>query len=78
MLYHPVPDDPAQWAEPAVGREPPWPARDLARLEPMAAVGAPRQQHKHEGGEAVLATLRALELRGRSAAARAGYQATVR
>lgn len=151
MLYNPVPDDPAQWAKPAEGREPTWQARYLASLEPMAAVGARLQQEgvvvgmeraerwialsdggsglegllrtqfprveavildfyhaaeylnelatswvgtdpqaaaavgqqwchqlKHEGGEAVLATLRALELRGRSAAARASYQATVR
>jgi hypothetical protein len=151
MIYNPVPDDPAQWAEPAGGREPTWQARYLASLEPMAAVGAQLQQQgeavgmeraerwialsdggsglegllrtqfprveavildfyhaaeylselatswvgtdpqaaealgqqwchqlKHEGGEAVLATLRALELRGRSAAARASYQATVR
>lgn len=150
-IDNPVPDDPAQWAEPAVGREPTWQARYLASLEPMAAVGAQLQQQgeavgmervergmalsdggsglegllrtqfprveagildfyhaaeylselatsgggtdpqaaealgqqwchqlKHEGGEAVLATLRALELRGRSAAARASYQATVR
>jgi hypothetical protein len=151
MLYNPVPDDPAQWAEPAVGREPTWQARYLASLEPMAEVGPllqregvavgmaraerwialsdggsglegmlrtqfPRveavildfyhaaeylselakswvgtdpaaaealgqqwcHQLKHEGGEAVLATLRALDLRGRSAAACASYQATVR
>ena len=124
VLYNPVPDDPAQWADPAVGREPTWQARYLASLEPMATVGAlsdggsglegmlrtqfPRveavildfyhaaeylselakswvgadpaaaaalgqqwcHQLKHEGGEAVLATLRALDLRGRSAAAR--------
>jgi hypothetical protein len=27
MIYNPVPEDPAQWAEPAVGREPTWQAR---------------------------------------------------
>ena len=151
MIYNPVPDDPAQWAEPAVGREPSWQARYLASLEPMAAVGAQLRQEgvavgldraerwialcdggnglegmvrtqfprvevvildfyhaaeylselatswvgpdppaaqalgqqwchqlKHEGGEAMLTTLRALELRGHSAATRANYQATVR
>jgi len=35
-------------------------------------------QLKHKGGPAVLATLRGLDLRGRSATARACYQATVR
>jgi len=40
FIYNPVPDDPAQWAEPAVGREPSWQARYLASLELMAAVGA--------------------------------------
>jgi hypothetical protein len=151
VRYHPVPDDPAPWADPAVGREPTWQARSLASLESMAEVGPllhregiavgmehaerwialaeggsglegrlrtqfPRveavildfyhaaeylselakswvgtdpaaaealgqqwcPQLKHEGGEAVLAMLRALDLRGRSAAARASYHATVR
>jgi hypothetical protein len=44
VLYNPVPDDPAQWADPAVGREPSWQARYLASLEPMATVGARLQQ----------------------------------
>lgn len=151
MIDHPGPEDPAQGAEPAVGREPRWQARYLARLEPMAVVGAHLRQEgvaggldraervsalcaggsglagmvrtqfpqvevgildfspaaeylselatswvgpeppaaqalgpqgcpqlTHEGGAALLATLRALELRGRSAAARENYQATVR
>jgi hypothetical protein len=150
-VYNPVPDDPAQWADPAVGREPSWPARYMANLEPLAALGPLLQQQgvavgmeraerwialadggsglegmlrlqfprveavildfyhaaeylselakswvgadpaaaealgqqwcpqlKHEGGTAVLATLRALDLRGRSAAACASYHATVR
>ena len=44
VLYNPVPDDPAQWADPAVGREPTWQARYLASLEPRATVGALLQQ----------------------------------
>ena len=44
MIYNPVPDDPAHWADPAVGREPSWQARYLASLEPMATVGARLQQ----------------------------------
>ena len=151
VLYNPVPDDPAQWADPAVGREPSWQARYLASLESMAELGPllhregvavgmeraerwialsdggsglegmlrmqfPRveavildfyhaaeylselakswvandpqtaealgqqwcHQLKHEGGEAVLAMLRVLDLRGRSAVACVTYHATVR
>jgi len=151
VLYHPVPEDPAHGADPAVGREPTGQARSLASLEPRAAVGPRRHreggavglegaergiaradggsglagrrrtqfprgeavllefsqaaaylsalakrwvgtdpaaaaavgqpwcpQLKHEGGEAVLTRLRELDLRGRSAAACASYQATVR
>jgi hypothetical protein len=151
VLYNPVPEDPARWANPAVGPEPPWQARYVASLERMAEVGATVRQQgvavgieraerwialsdggsgleeclrthfarvegvildfyhaaeylsdlaqawhgadahagealgqqwchqlKHEGGEAVLATLQGLDLRGRSAAARECYQATVR
>jgi hypothetical protein len=151
VIYNPVPDDPACWANPAVEREPPWQARYVAGLERVAEVGAilrqqgvevgmeraerwialsdggsgleeclrthfPRvdavildfyhaaeylsdlakawygaeapaatavgqqwcHQLKHQGGPAVLATLQGLELRGRSAAARECYQATVR
>jgi hypothetical protein len=151
VIYNPVPEDPACWADPAVGREPPWQARYVASLERVAELGAtvweqgvevgieqaerwialsdggsglegflrthfPRvdaiildfyhaaeylndlakvwqgtdapaaealgqqwcHQLKHQGGQALLATLQGLELRGRSAAAREGYQATVR
>jgi hypothetical protein len=39
LIYNPVPEDPAQWADPAVGREPAWQARYLASLEPMGALG---------------------------------------
>lgn len=151
MIYNPVPEDPAQWADPAVGREPTWQARYLASLEPMAELGPLLQQQgvavgieraerwialsdggsglegmlrtqfprveavildfyhaaeylselakswvgtdplaaealgqqwchqlKHEGGASVLATVRELDLRGRSAAACASYHATVR
>jgi hypothetical protein len=151
VIYNPVPEDPACWADPAAGREPPWQARYVASLERVAELGAtvweqgvevgieqaerwialsdggsglegflrthfPRvdaiildfyhaaeylndlakvwqgtdapaaealgqqwcHQLKHQGGQALLATLQGLELRGRSAAAREGYQATVR
>ncbi len=151
VIYNPVPDDPACWADPAAGREPPWQARYVASLERVAELGAtvweqgvqvgieqaerwialsdggsgleaflrthfPRvdaiildfyhaaeylndlakvwqgadapaaealgqqwcHQLKHQGGQAVLATLQGLDLRGRSVAAREGYQATVR
>lgn len=49
LIYNPGPDDPAPWAEPAVGREPTWQARYLARREPMAVVGA----RLHQEGVAV-------------------------
>jgi hypothetical protein len=151
MIYNPVPEDPAQWAEASGGRAPTWQARYLASLAPMAEVGPllrqqggmvgieraerwialadggsglegmlrtqfPRveavildfyhaaeylselakswggadppaaealgqqwcHQLKHQGGQAVLATLQGLDVRGRSAAARECYQATVR
>jgi hypothetical protein len=151
VIYNPVPDDPARWASPAAGREPPWQARYVASLERLAELGATVQQQgaevgmeraerwialsdggsgleaflhthfprvdtvildfyhaaeylndlakvwagadapaaaalgqqwchqlKHQGGQALLTTLRGLDLRGRSAAAREGYQATVR
>jgi hypothetical protein len=151
LIYNPVPEDRAQWADPAMGREPAWQARYLASLEPVVELGPLLQQQglavgmeraerwialsdggsglegflhaqfprveavildfyhaaeylselakswvgtdppaaaalgqqwchqlKHEGGAAVLATLRELDLRGRSAAASASYQSTVR
>lgn len=151
VIYNPVPEDPARWASPAAGREPPWQARYVASLERVAELGAlvrqqgvevgmeraerwialsdggsgleeflrtnfPRvdavildfyhaaeylsdlakawagadekaveglgqawcHQLKHAGGQALLATLRGLDLHGRSAAARESYQATVR
>jgi hypothetical protein len=52
VLYNPVPDDPTQWADPAVGREPTWQARYLASLEPMAAVGTLLQQQGSAVGRA--------------------------
>jgi hypothetical protein len=151
MIYNPVPEDRAQWADPALGREPAWQARYLASLEPVVELGPLLQQQgvavgmeraerwialsdggsglegflrtqfprvevvildfyhaaeylndlaqawhgadahaatalgqqwchqlKHQGGQAILTTLRGLDLRGRSAAARECYQATVR
>ena len=151
VIYNPVPDDSACWANPAAEREPQWQARYVAGLERVSELGAilrqqgveggmeraerwlalsdggsgleeclrthfPRveavildfyhaaeylsdlakawygaeapaaaavgqpwcHQLKHQGGPAVLATLQGLDLRGRSAAARECYQATVR
>ena len=151
LIYNPVPEDRAQWADPAVGREPAWQARYLASLEQVVELGPLLQQQgvavgmeraerwialsdggsglegflrtqfsrveavildfyhaaehlselakrwvgadtpavealgqqwchqlKHEGGAAMLVTLQELDLRGRSAAACASYQATVR
>lgn len=40
VIYNPVPDDRACWANPEVGREPPWQARYVASLERMAELGA--------------------------------------
>ncbi len=40
VIYNPVPDDPACWANPATGREPPWQARYVASLERVAELGA--------------------------------------
>lgn len=65
VLYNPVPDDPAQWADPAMGREPTWQARYLASLEPMGTVGALLQQQ----GGAVGMEARSAGLRCRMAAA---------
>jgi hypothetical protein len=149
MIYNPVPEEPAQWANPA-GAVPAWQARYLANLHPLAALGLPLRRHgaqvgmdraerwialsdggagledffrvqfprveavildfyhvteylgklakawhpgqdgaaetwrqswctrlKAEGGGPVLAALRALDLRGRPAAARAGYREVV-
>jgi hypothetical protein len=151
VIYNSVPADPARWANPAAGREPPWQARYVASLERVAELGATLRQQgaevgmeraerwialsdggsgleeflhtnfprvdavildfyhaaeylsdlakawagadapavealgqqwchqlKHAGGQAVLATLQELDLRGRSAAAQECYQATVR
>jgi hypothetical protein len=151
VIYNPVPDESARWANPAAGQEPPWQARYVASLEPVADLGALIRQQgtevgieraerwialsdggsgleaflhttfpgieavildfyhaaehlsdlakvwhgsdaqaaemgrqewchqlKHAGGQALLATLRGLDLRGRSAVVRECYQATVR
>jgi hypothetical protein len=151
VIYNPVPEDRARWANPAAEQEPPWQARYVASLERMAklgvtvreqgvAVGMERaervialsdggngleaclrthfpqvdavildfyhaaeylsdlakawhgvdahagetvghqwcHQLKHQGGQAVWTMLQGLDLRGRSAAARACYQTTVR
>jgi hypothetical protein len=40
VRYNPVPEDPARWANPAVGSEPTWQARSVARLERRVEVGA--------------------------------------
>jgi hypothetical protein len=150
VLYNPVPDDPAAWANPALSRQPPWQARYRASLASFATWGQalrrqgaqigmdraerwialsdggsgledflqtqfPRvevvildfyhaaehlgtlakalcpgdeaaaqelqgtwcQQLKHEGGQVLLATLRALDLRGKRSAVRATYVAEV-
>jgi hypothetical protein len=147
VIYNPVPEARARWANPAAVRQPDWQARYLASLEPLAALGEalrrqgaqvgmdraerwvavsdggsgledflrttfPRveavildfyhaaehlgklakawhsgdeaaaealratwcHQLKHEGGEALLASLRGLELRGRSRSVRQTYQ----
>jgi hypothetical protein len=147
VLYNPVPDDRAAWADPAARRRPAWQARYLASLESLvdwgqalrrqgAQIGMDRAQRwialsdggsgledflrthfprveavildfyhaaehlstlakalypgdeaaaqerhgqwchqlKHEGGAALLTTLRALDLRGKRAAVRAVYE----
>jgi len=149
MIYNPIPDDRASWANPH-GPRPPWQARYLATLGPMQTLGAPlrrqgaqvgmdraerwvalsdggagleeflrqnfprvevvildfyhaaehladlaklwhpkdegaaaalgaawRHRLKHEGGAVVLAELRGLDLRGKSASAREGHRQTV-
>ncbi len=38
-IYNPVPEERAQWADPASGRRPAWQARYLASLEPLAEMG---------------------------------------
>jgi hypothetical protein len=56
-------------------------AKSWVGADPAAAEALGQQwchQLKHAGGEAVLATLRELDLRGRAAAACASYQTTVR
>ena len=56
-------------------------AKSWVGADPPAAEALGQQwchQLKHEGGAAMLATLRELDLQGRSAAACASYQATVR
>jgi hypothetical protein len=150
VIYNPVPEERAQWANPAAARRPDWQARYLASLQPLAALGEPLrrqgaqvgmdraerwvalsdggngledflrtmfprveavildfwhaaehlgnlakawqpgdeaaaetlratwcQQLKHEGGAALLATLRGLDLGGRSRSVRAIYQEEV-
>jgi len=44
VLYNPVPEDRARWANPAAEQEPPWQARYVASLARMAEVGATVRQ----------------------------------
>jgi hypothetical protein len=53
-----------------------WAGADAPAAAALGQQGCP--QLKHQGGQARLTTVRGLDLRGRSAAAREGYQATVR
>ncbi len=50
VIYNPVPDDSTRWAHPAAEREPPWQARYVASLEPLAALGALISQQGAEIG----------------------------
>ncbi len=49
MVYNPVPDDPARWADPA-GRRPPWQARYLASLEGQASLAEPLRRQAAQVG----------------------------
>ena len=50
VIYNPVPDDSTRWANPVAEREPPWQARYVASLEPLAALGALIGQQGAESG----------------------------
>ena len=59
VLSTPVRDDPAYWAHPAAGWQPPWPARSVASRERVAALGATvRQQGGRWGWSGLRAGLR--------------------
>jgi hypothetical protein len=49
MVYNPIPDDRACWANPA-GRRPPWQARYLASLEGQACLGEPLRRQAAQVG----------------------------
>lgn len=49
MVYNPVPDDRASWADPA-GRRPPWQARYLASLEGQAKLAEPLRRQAAQVG----------------------------
>ena len=49
MIYNPVPDDRARWADPS-GRRPHWQARYVAQVQPLAQLAEPlRRQGGHVG-----------------------------
>jgi hypothetical protein len=53
VLYNPVPEAPADWADPQAVRRPAWQARYVASLDPLAALGTPlRRQGAHIGMDA--------------------------
>ena len=49
VVYNPVPDERAQWADPT-GRRPEWQARYVAQLQPLAALGLPLRQQAGQVG----------------------------
>ena len=49
MVYNPIPEDRARWANPA-GKRPPWQARYLAGLEGQATLGEPLRRQAAQVG----------------------------
>jgi hypothetical protein len=47
MIYNPVPEDRARWAHPT-GKKPPWQARYVAQLQPLAELAGPLRR---QGGQ---------------------------